>query len=146
MKKEMWVLRSSYVCARWWQDVDFSTNPHFILGAGTMCHQSHFALLSLHERRVMRWTVCKKRRTQRKWSGGRQRWASEEESTFWDRGVSFGRGEVCFPRGTITFHLNISKMLFKPTSERPPPAFTINTLICLRLGKKRQSNEIPFIL
>lgn len=53
-----------------------------------MCRQSHFALLSTHERQVLREKVCKRKKKERddkkdrERSGGRQRWVSEEESTF----------------------------------------------------------------
>lgn len=47
--------------------------------------------------------------------------------------------EVCFPRGTTTFHRNISKMLFRPSSKPPPPppSFAISALICLSADKMK---------
>lgn len=133
-------------CDRWWQDVDFSTKPSLFL-AGMMCRQSHLALLSSHMRLVLREKCVSAKKKKRKKRGTLRKTESgvvgdeggfqRRRSTFWDRGVRFSRGEVCFPRGTTTFHLNISKMLFRPSSERPPPPFAISTLICLS-----QSNKI----
>lgn len=39
-----------------------------------------------------------------------------EEEHILRQGVRFGRGDICFPRGTTTFHQNTAKMLFRPSS------------------------------
>lgn len=67
-----------------------------------------------------------------------QRCVSEEESTFWDRGVRFGRWEICSSQGTATFLQNISKMLFRSYSSA-----SINTIICLSL---RSSGTMKYLL
>lgn len=97
----------------------------------------NFGLFCFHSKCLSK-KVCKrkKRRTLRK-TRRETRWVSEKESTFWGRGVRFGLGEICLPRGTTTFHLDIAKMLFRPSSECALPSFAIGTLICLSPDKMK---------
>lgn len=42
---------------------------------------------------------------------GEKSFSEGEHISRW--GARFGRGDVCFPRGTTTFHRNAAKMLFR---------------------------------
>lgn len=93
--------------------MDFSTGSHCFSGS-SMCRPSHFAKETggdggeSRKRKIGTAEGAKgKAKTEKKTVDLRE---GEHISR---PGARFGRGDVCFPRGTTTFHQKTAKMLFR---------------------------------
>lgn len=116
-------------CDRWWQDVDFSTNPHFLWRAGILSCQS--PLWSPEGG----WHYEKRQR-----GGGRQRCASGEGSAHFETEVrDLAEARFAFRGGRPHSIWTFQNCFFfrRPTSEHPPSSFAISALIRLSPDKMK---------